>query len=561
MKLGRSLTIENKILSAVLSICLLSVLCFGFLLIYGGYHSHLTQERDKGEELISYICWDIQQFGDTVGPDAILTGCAALENESLVIFDAQGRRLLGSDDAAALAEENSLLAQQADNGFGWRLCYIMDREAFLDSLVEEQKYAILATIALLIVTIQVGVFVSYGISEPVHRLAEACADIQSHPQRATPEMIPLNVRGAETRQLAEAFRRMLEKLQEYNAALAEQTALNESIVENLPIGVAAYGADGRVLLVSDKAAAMLADEEFTAAGRSLRLVLEQHLAQRSDPHAPIRLENAAGDARVYQIGVWRLRRDGAEAEAGTLCTIDDVTYDKIMEEKVGESEKLAYTGKLAAMLAHEIRNPLAGIRASMQVIGRGLERERDRTLCTSVIQEVDRINVLIEDLLNLSRKRESHKTMVDLRSLFGEVQLLYSKIAENHGVKLESRAEPGLTLYADESELKQVLVNLVSNSLKAVGAGGWNAVDASGGPESVELTVTDDGAGMDPERLRTVQEGIATAGGTGRYGLAIVSRLLEQNGGGMEILSSPGGGTRIAIRFHRMNGGAGKELL
>jgi len=559
MKRRRSLTIENKILMAVVGICVLSVLCFGFLMLREGYQNKLTQERDKGEELLAYVSWDIRQFGDDVGQDAILEGCAALENSGLVILDGQGARLLGTEQGTALVDEGSILADRSDNHFGWRLCYTLDPAEFQNSLVEEQKYAILATIALLIVTIQVGVFVSYGISEPVRRLAAACAAIGERPQEAAPELIPTDVGSAETRQLADAFGRMLEELRRYNTALAEQKALNESIVENLPLGVVAYGADGQVLCVNDRASTMLADEDFSAAGQTLRLVLERHLTQGSVPLQAIRLENGQGDMRVYQIGVWRLRRGGPETEPGTLCTIDDVTYDKIMEEKVGESEKLAYIGKLAAMLAHEIRNPLAGIRASIQVVGRGLERERDRTLCTSVIKEVDRINELIEGLLNLSRKRESHKAMVELRPLLGEVAMLYSKLAGNHGVTMRTAAEPGLAVYADEAEMKQVLVNLVSNGLKAVGQGGHIELRAESGPAGVLLSVTDDGAGMDGEKLCSVEKGIAS-GGTGRYGLAIVSRLLEQNGGEMKIRSSPGGGTRIEMRFHRADTGE-KETL
>ena len=559
MRLRRPLTIENKILMAVVGICVLSVLCFGFLMLREGYTSKMTQEREKGEELLAYISWDIRQFGDNVGQDAILAGCAALENDGLVILDGRGARLLGTEQGAALVAEGSVLAEQRDNGFGWRLCYTLDEAEFQSGLVEEQKYAILATIALLIITIQVGVFVSYGISEPVRRLAAACAAIGERPQKASPELIPTDVGGAETRQLADAFRRMLEELRRYNAALAEQKALNENIVQNLPLGVVAYGADGQVLCVNDRASAMLADETFFAAGQTLRLVLERRLMQASVPLEAIRLEDGRGDVRVYQIGVWRLGRGSLETQPGTLCTIDDVTYDKIMEEKVGESEKLAYIGKLAAMLAHEIRNPLAGIRASIQVVGRGLERERDRTLCVSVIKEVDRINELIGDLLNLSRKRESHKAVVELRPLLGEVAMLYSKLAGNHGVTMETTAEPGLAIYADEAELKQVLINLVSNGLKAVGQGGRIALRAQGGPEEVLLSVTDDGAGMDREKLRSVERGIAS-GGTGRYGLAIVSRLLEQNGGEMKILSSPGGGTCIEMRFRRTDTGEREAL-
>lgn len=101
-----------------------------------------------------------------------------------------------------------------------------------------------------------------------------------------------------------------------------------------------------------------------------------------------------------------------------------------MEEKINEDEKLAYTGKLAADVAHGIRNPLAGI----QVVSRKLSEERDRKLCGGMVREVDRVDLLIENLLNLSRRRESKKTTVSLNALFEELQMLYFKVAENKGI-------------------------------------------------------------------------------------------------------------------------------
>lgn len=135
---------------------------------------------------------------------------------------------------------------------------------------------------------------------------------------------------------------------------------------------------------------------------------------------------------------------------GVLCTIDDVTYKKHMEEKLTEDEKLAYTGKLAADVAHEIRNPLAGIRAGIQVVSRKLGEERDRKLCGGMVREVDRVNLLIENLLNLSRRRESEKTTVSLNALFEELQMLYFKVAENKGILFNALVNGRLWLYADE---------------------------------------------------------------------------------------------------------------
>lgn len=149
-----------------------------------------------------------------------------------------------------------------------------------------------------------------------------------------------------------------------------------------------------------------------------------------------------------------------------------------MEEKINEDEKLAYTGKLAADVAHGIRNPLAGI----QVVSRKLSEERDRKLCGGMVREVDRVDLLIENLLNLSRRRESKKTTVSLNALFEELQMLYFKVAENKGIRFNALVNGRLWLYADEGELRQVLINLINNSVKAMPDGGELSMDSS--PES-----------------------------------------------------------------------------
>ena len=219
-----------------------------------------------------------------------------------------------------------------------------------------------------------------------------------------------------------------------------------------------------------------------------------------------------------------------------------------MEEKINEDEKLAYTGKLAADVAHEIRNPLAGI----QVVSRKLSEERDRKLCGGMVREVDRVDLLIENLLNLSRRRESKKTTVSLNALFEEPQMLYFKVAENKGIRFNALVNGRLWLYADEGELRQVLINLINNSVKAMPDGGELSIRAWKKEEGVALSVVDTGVGMTPEKLRKVLAG----GENGGLGLSIVQWLLAQNGGELSMDSSPESGTRALIRFPHKGGTA-----
>lgn len=241
-------------------------------------------------------------------------------------------------------------------------------------------------------------------------------------------------------------------------------------------------------------------EERDEQGRTLEMLLGQIMRREDVLPDPAHLTEPTGKSRDYEFGVWQLKEpDGSRW--GVLCTIDDVTYKKRMEERSSEEEKLAYTGKLAADVAHEIRNPLAGIRAGIQVVSRNLPQERDQKLCEGMVREVDRVNLLIENLLNLSRRRESQKTTVSLNALFDELQLLYFKVAENKGIAFTAQVEGSLWLYADEGELRQVLINLINNAVKAWPDGGSLEIRAEKEPEGVSLTVTRYRRGHDARKI------------------------------------------------------------
>ena len=408
------------------------------------------------------------------------------------------------------------------------------------------------TVSMLLAIVQASVLIAHNISDPIRRLREVCRGISGDPGKENQLGEEYLNKTDEVGQLARAFQKMMERIRGYTGELERVKTLNESIVENLPLGVVAYDQDGTPILINAAASTMLRrEDERDGQNRDLRMLLSRIQRREDVLPEPARLTDQGGKARDYEFGVWQLREpDGTRW--GVLCTIDDVTYKKHMEEKLTEDEKLAYTGKLAADVAHEIRNPLAGIRAGIQVVSRKLGEERDRKLCGGMVREVDRVNLLIENLLNLSRRRESEKTTVSLNALFEELQMLYFKVAENKGILFNALVNGRLWLYADEGELRQVLINLINNSVKAMPDGGELAIRAWKEEDGVALSVVDTGVGMTPEKLHKV----LGEGGTGGLGLSIVQRLLAQNGGVLSMDSTPGSGTRAQIRFPHKGGTA-----
>ena len=431
-----------------------------------------------------------------------------------------------------------------DESLGWTISYRMDRGEVRSAFIEEQKYMILAAVAMLVIIVQASVLIAHNISDPIRRLSEVCQSISGDPSRGDVEAEYRN-KGDEVGQLARSFQKMMEDIRVYTGELLRVKTLNESIVENLPFGVVACDREGSPICINASASAMLArEEERDEQGRTLQMILAQMVRREDVLPAPARLTSPTGKSRDYEFGVWQLREpDGSRW--GVLCTIDDVTYKKLMEERSSEDEKLAYTGKLAADVAHEIRNPLAGIRAGIQVVSRKVTQERDQKLCQGMVREVDRVNLLIENLLNLSRRRESQKTTVNLNVLFDELSMLYFKVAENKNITWKAAVEGSLWLYADEGELRQVLINLINNAVKAMPDGGSLTVRAWKDETGVKLSVEDTGLGMDQEKLAQVLR----KGGAGGLGLSIVRRLLNSNGGVLEMESQPGQGTTARVIF------------
>ena len=414
----------------------------------------------------------------------------------------------------------------------------------------EQRYVILGGVAFLLIVVETAGLVSYNIARPLKKLSDICSGIGRAPDLGEEDIRVLSEyagRGDEVGQLAEAFQKMLGDLGEYTRELALVKNLNENIVENLPLGVIAADKEGNVIFRNSTATAMLKNtEETDSVGRNLQNILDGLMDQKEVFPEPARLTNAEGRIRDLEFGSWKLYGHDKAEEQGILITIDDVTYKRRMEEKASMDEKLAYTGKLAAEMAHEAKNPLAGIRTGLQVTERRLTEERDRRLCEEMIREVDRVNRLIENLVNLSRKRDSEKTTVNLNALFDEILLLYLKIAENKGILLTSHLSGQIWVVADEQELRQILINLINNSIKAVPTGGSIRLEADRRPEGVVVAVRDDGPGMTRERIRRV-----LAGEEGGLGLSIVRRLVKNNGGAFWLESEPGKGTCAAVVFRR----------
>ncbi|MEF3302824.1 ATP-binding protein [Paenibacillus sp. GYB003] len=245
---------------------------------------------------------------------------------------------------------------------------------------------------------------------------------------------------------------------------------------------------------------------------------------------------------------------GEELDGDILISVKDVTEFKKIEQSAYQNDKLAMLGKIAAAIAHEIRNPLTSIRGFIQLLRPQLVQFGKEEYAKIVIEEIDRANDIIYEFLNSSKPSTPDKQLVHVDSLLGEVRLLFDSEAILKGCDIElSPIDPGLVVCVDVKQMKQALLNIVRNSLEAIDGGarrerGMIRISAAERNSQVVITVQDNGAGMDFHTQSKLFDPFFTTKleGTG-LGLAVCYRIIKNHGGHIAVDSDVGQGTRFKI--------------
>jgi PAS domain S-box-containing protein len=254
------------------------------------------------------------------------------------------------------------------------------------------------------------------------------------------------------------------------------------------------------------------------------------------------IRNRAKDGSFYWVDTTIVPfLDGRGKPRQYLSIRSDITARKHAEAQLRQQSALTNLGQLAAVVAHEVRNPLAGLRASLQVLDGRLAQPGNRDIIAAMIQRIDDLNEKVEDLLLYARPKAPRLQAVDVGALAREVAVSARIATGNASAPIDVRG--GATAYADADMLRAALLNLTMNACQA---GGDDAVDIEVAAEGkiCRIAVHDRGPGIPPDVRDRVFEPFFTtrAGGTG-LGLAIVRRLLELQDGGVALNDRPEGGT------------------
>jgi two-component system sensor histidine kinase PilS (NtrC family) len=224
-----------------------------------------------------------------------------------------------------------------------------------------------------------------------------------------------------------------------------------------------------------------------------------------------------------------------------------------MEETARRQDRMAAVGRLAASIAHEIRNPLAAMRGSIQMLRGEMEGDSEQAqLMEIILRESDRLNRIVADYLNYARPRPAELVDVDLRAVMRDTLRLLrhsSEISERHTLE-EDLPDEEVIARGDPEQLKQVCWNIARNAMKAMPEGGtFRVVLSRLGGGRLRVAFTDTGCGMTPEQVERLFEPFSSnTGGTG-LGLSIVYQIIRDHNGTINVRSRHGEGTTITIEL------------
>ncbi|HEX9204422.1 MAG TPA: ATP-binding protein [Candidatus Deferrimicrobiaceae bacterium] len=229
---------------------------------------------------------------------------------------------------------------------------------------------------------------------------------------------------------------------------------------------------------------------------------------------------------------------------------------KDAQQQLLQSEKLAAVGKIAATVAHEINNPLAGVFTYIKLMERRLEKKSDgdtekfREYLSTMGREVERTSAIVHNLLDLTRQMEPSKKLCDLNRLIEESLVIVQNKLKLHNVEVENRMDPLQSMNVDPSQMKQVFINVFVNAAEAMRDGGRLVVRTfrKPGDHSAVLEFEDTGVGIPPEIMDKIFDPFYTTKekGTG-LGLSVVASIIRRHEGRVEVKSEMGKGTLIRI--------------
>ncbi|KGK84201.1 ATP-binding protein [Clostridium sp. HMP27] len=436
-------------------------------------------------------------------------------------------------------------------------------EIFFDVLNVYKPYLILIIVSIFI-SLQAILFLIDSFSKPISILLEGYNDVITGNPKNNIDIKMEDELGL----LGEAFNEMKQQIAIGSNKFLQMKRFNEDILRSISTGIITADMCGKIRNYNDAASdiierVMCLNEKNPKIIKILVMQINETIDRMDSVNRIEHFNEYNTKESVYLDITTALMRDSSGECIGVICSFNDITNRKKIEESVERIDRLTSLGELTAALAHEIRNPLSGIKMSAQILNKRLTshlKASEQNLFEAIIKETDRLDLLITDLLNFSKPRIPKFQIIDVFEILNRA-LLFSdkKIREKNTIVSINNDIDESQVYFDKGQLLQIFLNIISNSL--------DAIDTEGGLKiSVEKLVykndacicvsfEDNGCGIDKENINRIFDPFFTTkeSGTG-LGLSVVHKLATSNNGNIEIESIESVGTIVKVYLPKYRG-------
>lgn len=555
-------SIERKILIPFLLIVLLPSLIIGAVSLWSSYQSEkelkmttvhekfnsvhryatiLTERMDKGEiEEQDARAMMSKLIQDTEGLYAQNNAGTIYLNGRTISRDQMDSLL--SEDAGFLQER--LVLSEELPGWGWTLYHPVELSFYSGSLLNIQKYTLLVAIFTGVIAVQFTILFSHHLSKPIKDLAAFCKRVAKG--ESVTDMDLGAKRKDEIGVLSTSLKEMVYNLDEQKQQIDRIKHQNEMILNSVHVGILLIN-ESSSPLSNNAAKAMLDRDEGLR--ENVQTIIDRRLKKRSEE---LVMTYVDGEKVYYAIHYQDI---GADSNL-SIMTFEDITQRRKLEQRVERMSRLASLGEMASGIAHEIRNPLAGIKSTTELLLRRLNlSEQELKLTENMLIDIERVNKTITTTLDFSRPVESQPTNVNVDESIQSVLLLLKTVAKDKQVTFRHCVHQ-FEMLVDRDQLRQILLNIIMNGLNAMPGGGSLTIDSRSTGHDVILTISDTGIGMDEATSEKIFDPYFTtrSEGTG-LGLSIVHQLVVQNHGDIDVISRSGEGTTFEISFQKVEGG------
>lgn len=453
----------------------------------------------------------------------------------------------------------------------WGVGITLQRSEFMAGIIKLRQQLMTFTALIIALITLASLLFARSLTLPISQLISGARAIGSGDLDQTIQVTSSD----ELQGLAKEFNSMAAKLKKSMQQILELKTFSDDIFRSVSSGIITVNRDGEVTSINKSAENILSfslDRRIDnppGVQQALALLTETLKKEKKIEHHVLEYSDHQSDPVFIEVNT-SLLNDYSGDIIGAIADIRNITLRKQMEELMVRVDKLASLGELSAGIAHEIRNPLAGMKTSIQVLAKKITGESEHILIDGVLSEIDRLNEIVTDLLKFSGPSPSFPGPVDIRSVLTKTLDLLKEKIKKSGVTIEKRYEKPIgDTYLDREQIQQVFLNLMLNAINAMPHGGKLIISMKNindhdrlrekitrsfdpvsptGKNFMEVSITDTGPGIKKENLQRVFNPFFTTdpNGTG-LGLPITHKLLEKNNAYIHISSKAKKGCHVSL--------------